>query len=362
MFGLSAKSFLTTPYHSMPACQACHNAKVRCTQEEPACHRCRRLSLDCVPHVSRQGQGPKPRKKRCHTGAGAGGTATTEDEVVLQQIQDMGRYHYGVMYMVHMWTSYAFARRSFRLLGKASKLAERSGIPMDDIFNDTRRPILDPLFYRSKEKSIQAASSDSQPSWLDVPPKLGTACALTGNSANIAERYIMLRDCDGGDSRYLLSAAFERDIESRWINEQKWRANEEPVAKLFLRDASDFSKFSQAVNYQVARYREPSVPPTCARTTGLFVKLKQNNGTTIFQEMDLIHALEIVSLERSFFLFEFVPPKRHVERTTAEMAKFRQQEDTKDGETSDGLAFFDNLEELGMDKDIEMWFDLLGGN
>ena len=120
----------------MPACEACYNAKVRCDQQEPCCGRCTSRNLTCVPRVSRQGQGPKKRRRNQddeatkttddgqeHRPRAASAASSvnnrSEDQGVVQTVQNLGQHHFGVRYLIHSWISFAFTRRSFGLLGRA---------------------------------------------------------------------------------------------------------------------------------------------------------------------------------------------------------------------------------------------------
>jgi hypothetical protein len=170
----------------MSACEACHRAKVRCDRQRP-CARCLRRGEECVPHLSRQGQGAKQRKRRASQESRPsedaddttpGAPAKSEDEQIAQHVRELGRHHYGVKYLVQSWVSFAFARRSFSLLGRASRLAQKSGIPMDDIFCRTRRNILDPIMFdpiRTQQNGLVSEplkwSDLPRPSALRLPPR-----------------------------------------------------------------------------------------------------------------------------------------------------------------------------------------------
>lgn len=296
------------------ACQGCHEAKVRCEKNGTSCRRCLRLNIDCLPRLSRQGQGPKKRRK---TGTGSStnyksqnSVITTEDQSVLESVQEriVGRqnrqHHYGIRYLIHSWTSFAFARQSFALLSRASRLADQCGVSMGDIFCPRRRHVLDPLLYGTPSPPITTSTFESTPlEWSHVPPALLQACHLDATASSVENRYIMIREANQGQSRYLVSPAFERDLASLWLLQSTWQCNDQPVVMTFLEGPADFTKFTQAISYQMARYQCPSTVPEAICVPGLRVKV----GGTV-REMDLIYAFEIVTLEHSFYCSEYVVP------------------------------------------------------
>ena len=158
------------------ACTECHGAKVKCDKVFP-CVRCQRMGRECIPHESNQGRGAKRRgirTRRAGTGEGAGGetgaTTTTkeggptsaaaapptrngrppspladdggdvfsgcrpdEDIARCAGASSLRSDHYGLVWLVRSWLSFALRRRSMALLSRASALASRAGIPMDAI-------------------------------------------------------------------------------------------------------------------------------------------------------------------------------------------------------------------------------------
>ena len=57
-----------------------------------------------------------------------------EDNIICKSIsQGIGKDHYGIHCLVRQWVSLSFSRRSFSLLARASFIAAKLGISMDDI-------------------------------------------------------------------------------------------------------------------------------------------------------------------------------------------------------------------------------------
>lgn len=384
-----------------PACQSCYQAKVRCGDERP-CPRCTRLMVECIPRVSRQGQGPKKRRRRLQQQqhqqenidgerisvsvvAGRPAAAKSEDENLASRMEVFGRHHYGVLYLIHSWVNFAFARRSFGLLARASKLAAKCGVPMDEIFNQAKMEVLSPIMFVPSSSSSSAApplpppqpigTAAAVPSsvmktshrtalqWSDIPARLLEVCKAGHSNESLAnsrsKRYILVREAVRGQSHYLLSDAFRRDICSLWTIEETWRANEQSVVNIFLEGQSDFDKFVKVINYHMSRYHDPTTSPECSRVNGLNVKMKSGS----IQTMDLIYAFEIVNLDHSFYLSEYVlptPPHHNDDGGKGSPPADNGTTCNDDVVLIDPLPLFGDLEDLEVDADFESFLDLIG--
>lgn len=221
----------------MPACEECYRTKKSCDREQRNghCSRCVRLEMPCVARISRQGQGPKKRNKTslpestttCSAKRENPVDVASEDCEVLQaflqapsSIAPSPKFHYGVRYLIHSWTSFALARRSFRLLERACHLASKCEIPMDDIFCPARRNVVQPLLYNQQVESDSC--QEVSLGWDDIPQSLRDLCRLD----SLENRYIMIRQAKNGYSHYLASDRFQHEIASVWLMEQTWKANE----------------------------------------------------------------------------------------------------------------------------------------
>ena len=367
----------------MPACEACHRSKVRCNQQQYPCTRCSRLGIECVKRISKQGQGPKPRNKRKQQPEDLDSTsnenstrkrdpsdnlkkknARSEDETLCEHLERFGKHHFGVLYLIHSWISFAFARRSFELLGRASRLAACCGVSMDEIFSPQRRHILDPILWPSTtaQQELDSEKLGTPLRWSDLPDDLLKTCLATGKSPSRSQRYIFIREAKNGQSRFLLSEAFQRDICSQWLIEQTWRANEKPVVQVFLEGQDDFDKFTNAVQYQMSRYTHPGRPVECVRVNRLRVKMAGESGdSSNVQEMDLVYAFEIVTLEHSYYLSELVFPKRQT--VESDMVASVQDENLECTSltSTDFMDLFDDLDDLVVDQDLEAFVSFING-
>ena len=356
----------------MPACEECHRIKVRCDNDPlengKPCSRCLRLKVDCIGRPSRQGQGPKKRRKsKENTNKKISNTiADSEDQHVLEaqlvscasKVAD-GRHHFGVRYLVHSWTSFAFARRSFALLGRASRLAAKCQIPMDEVYCQSRRNILDPILYND---SLATSPYNQRLPWGDIPADILQAFKAT-TSKGRKNRYLVGRQAVNGHSRWFASELFEQDIASVWLMEETWKANEMSVVKLFWHGSETFQKFTKLINYQISRYSHPGKELECCRANGFHVKFQQPSPHV--RQMDVIYSLQIVTLENSFYMIELVPPKaendkeKHTTITrTTECDSYEKR--ASDNASDDPLDRFDNLVPLeNMDEDFEAFLALL---
>lgn len=172
-----------------------------------------------------------------------------------------------------------------------------------------------------------------------------------------------------GHSRWFASDLFEEQIASVWLMEETWKANEMTVVKLFLDGPETFDKFTHIVNYQISRYTYPDKQPEPCRYNGFRIKFQQ---PPVVREMDAIYALQIVSLENSFYLIEFVPSKVDEGSNKTQKASSAAHDEvgknnTKNAECEsanphddDPLQSFDNLVPLEeMDQDFESFLALL---
>ena len=294
------------------------------------CSRCVRLGLDCVARISRQGQRPQKRKRALTAGGPLQHDSeekVSEDGKVLQAFLSVPssssspvapKRHYGLRYLIHSWSSFALARRSFALLERACHLAVKCDIPMDDIFNPSRRNVIQPILY-SQNDDVQNTVEEIPLQWNDLPALLKNLCRLD----YLENRYIMIREAKNGHSRYLASDKFQQDIVSVRSMEQTWKANDKPVVRLFLQGSEDFAKFAKAIHYQISRYANPDKAPEYMRINGINVMfINRLSSTTRVQEMDLVYAFEIVNLEHSFYVCEFVLPKSNPREETSSSAVY----------------------------------------
>lgn len=238
---------------------------------------------------------------------------------------------------------------------------------MDEIFSLGRKDILDPIIY-GQATSKMPITATKPLEWDDLPPALVQGSGAMDDIAR-QNRYIWVREARSGHTRFLVSDRFQQEIASLWLLEETWKANDKPVVQVFLEGHSDFDKFIKAVNYVMSRYTDPDILPGITRVNGLKVKLKQQPQSKssdesqqqqqMVQEMDLVYAFEIINLEHSFYLAEFVHPK-----AAAASAPAASQHDSSETRIDDEQQqypshAFDSLIPAEMDQDFEAFVALL---
>lgn len=112
-------------------CQECHTRKAKCNNKIP-CERCTRLNRECLPYVSKQG---KKRLRSDKEEQASDASDKNDGECVLagSDLSKFGSQHYGLNFIIRSWVAQAFRRRSFKLLHRATALAIKNDINMDQI-------------------------------------------------------------------------------------------------------------------------------------------------------------------------------------------------------------------------------------
>lgn len=68
-------------------CNACQQAKIRCSHEKPSCRRCQKHKIECIYSISRRLG--RPAKKKEHQAMGTDSTFALSDEVNINSAQTM---------------------------------------------------------------------------------------------------------------------------------------------------------------------------------------------------------------------------------------------------------------------------------
>lgn len=415
------------------ACSECHKAKVKCIMEAGStiCKRCERIGLKCAPHVSRQGQGLRRRTRKktkndngyndstldeaqaitstlssSHTAGGvvpccplsngtnfavtSNGTGkegihicrdmaslhigqSVEDNIMCQSITGLDKNHYGIHALIRSWVALAFCRRSFSLLARASFIAAKMNISMDDIISN---------------ESTFAASSDSQPmDFLARDLLLSKHQRKTiGFPLNIQEipwdlletvhidplrlddslrsRCFTIRSTSQGISRFFVSPIFSKDYASDGELNKLYSENKpgNEIVDLFL-PGTEKNKFSQDVFNHVFLHNKPDMP--CFVTKTVYNVRKRNsdqltpaNMIMTIKLIDLdtfIQYIEIQYLNNNFQheSLESNINKRNINEVTTDSSN-----KTWDPIMDDGIEFTD----LVVTEEMQEFFQLLAGD
>lgn len=312
------------------ACESCRTAKVKCVSKDKkgngACVRCSRLSLDCVPHVSRQGQGPKRRKTRAQA------CENTIEAEVVEQTSKLGSKHYGLHFVIRHWVSIAMTRRSFSLLDRASSLACRCGITMDQVFcGESDFPVAAMSMDGNRamsflpemilKPSLEQEDLGAPLLLTEVPNDMLQAIDCLPTATRGPEtRWILIREMKCGVSRYYVSTAMQRDIASLAQVQDTWKANEKEVNDLWL-PTEEKPKFSRGFNQQIAIHKDPFTQPKPTSIKNTKICLAEGNKV----EVDCCLCLKIVSLDQAFLSIEYYTPVESQEVASSGASKRRRQ-------------------------------------
>eukprot|EP00592_Proboscia_alata_P003067 CAMPEP_0194370190 /NCGR_PEP_ID=MMETSP0174-20130528/18477_1 /TAXON_ID=216777 /ORGANISM="Proboscia alata, Strain PI-D3" /LENGTH=370 /DNA_ID=CAMNT_0039147495 /DNA_START=153 /DNA_END=1265 /DNA_ORIENTATION=- len=309
----------------MGACGACHASKVKCDKGQPACGRCLRLKIPCIPHRSRQGRGIKRRRKSQESIVENAFLQSSHEFSVPGKAAD----HYGLHHMLHQWISIAFSRRSFRLLNMASSLAMKNGIPMDHIIcgngevskrwegneGQTRMDFLSGTVAKSleeqqKEVSVIPLTLEEIPHEIFVTMRcirsVETIDGTNREQIDLESRWIFIREFNCGKNRFFVSPKFSKDVQPLSIIERTWEENKVEVKSLFLPLPSERKRLSQSLVNQVSQNQFPSMFPDPDRIVDTILRLRSDKEVRV----DLLNCYRMVNLDKAFMYMEFIPLKK----------------------------------------------------
>jgi len=296
-----------------------------------------------------------------------------EDNFICKTIiQGMGKDHYGLNCIIRQWVALAFSRRSFSLLARASFIATKMGISMDDILSN---------------QSPFAAATDSQPmdflstdillpkserktlgypvDLREIPWDLLEAVQIDPNRPyeTVGNRWSTIRWSSHGCARFWASPLFGRDFATVEEIGKVWDENndDKEVVDLFL-PKSEKGKFAQEVFNMIFLNKKPNTP--CFVTKTRFIVQKRNSIEPI--EVDVIQTVKLIDLDSNVHYFEIQfldrTPEHLVGNKTSSANKRDNFDDYLDDVNDDpimgdGIAFTD----IAMTDEMEEFLRLLGG-
>lgn len=278
------------------------------------------------------------------------------DRLLLEQVtgpeQVQGHTnHFGLKYLVRSWISFAFKRRSFNLMQRGCALAIKVGFSMDEIFceqaSSREMDFLKNIILVPKEAQYLYVPTPLQ--WTEIPERLLRNTDTVGSSGNREGRWIWMREMIKGESRYLVSEAFERDI-APWSSLHKaWEDNKGAVIDLFV-IADDIHKHTKSFAHQISLYKEQSVPSGGNRLTRTRIRLRTKNQGVIL--VDQVTCLEIVNLDVAYLFAEYI---------RVESEQISATSVTKDTGLSNSGSLFEyfDLDNIVLDNDLEQIFTLV---
>jgi len=293
-----------------------------------------------------------------------------EDNLINQSISNgMGRDHFGLNYVIREWVALAFSRRSFSLLARASFIAVKMKIPMDDIISN-QSPFAtatdsEPMKFLSRdillpksERKTLGLSVDLQ----EVPWDLFEAVQIepTRPAESVRNRWIGIRWTCQGVVRFWVSPNFSRDFATLEEITEVWESNSngKEVIDLFLPKSEKMKFGTEIFNLLFVNYK-PEM--------GCFVvknpyKVKKRNVPEPVN-VDVIQTMKLVDLDSMFHYFEI----QFIDRTMAYNTPQRNKRDhaevyvdnvNDDPIMDDGIEFTD----IGMTSEMEEFLKLLSGD
>ena len=373
----------------MGACTACRAAKVKCDQVFP-CQRCQRLGQECLPHESRQGR-RRPAaaterrrlvssKRQCTESSVVNEDAQqecdhrgvldpkhqSEDAVVACRMMNdptVTQNHFGLHFLVRQWVALSLKRRSVRLLARAMKLASDCGMHLDDILCevDGRQRGMDFLYPFLLVPEEQQTVVGSPLAAEEVPTSLWKSLGIVTKEDNaesscscvedaLRNRWVFVREVNKGISRFYTSPAFERNVVSRLVIEETYKANEKDISELYLvgKSAQDNVK---GFSHQISLHSKPGMvtKPSVFYNVDIFAARDAGSGKEVIT-VDQLWCLSISSLDHSFGATEFIV--KPSSSSSSPPPPPPQQDNGSDGEDS---AFLTEKED-NLDLDYENLF------
>jgi hypothetical protein len=238
-----------------------------------------------------------------------------EDSLLCKSITNgLSKEHFGLNVLVRQWVALALTRRSFSLLARASFVAAKMKIPMDDILSN---------------QSPFAAATDSEPmeqiardlllpkservtlgypiELQEVPWDLFQAVQIDPRQPEegIRNRWISIRWTCQGITRYWCSPLFSRDFANVDEIGEVYAANDgREVVDLFF-PKSEKQQFSQGLFNLLFVNHKPNMEPFVIRN--VYKVNKRNHPIPI--NADVIQTVKVVDLDSMFMYLEIQLPR-----------------------------------------------------
>jgi Fungal Zn(2)-Cys(6) binuclear cluster domain len=233
-----------------------------------------------------------------------------EDEIVCNSIKGMDYNHFGLHHLIRMWVSLSLSRRSFNLLARASFIASKCGISMDDVLANkspfaivTNTPPMTWLSLSVLCPREQQSTLGPRVKLQEVPWDLLKAVHINLNNLtdhnSPFQRWATIRWTTKGKCRFWASPFFERDFASVDEIERVWVENKMEVIDLFL-PKSEKKKFATSFFNLLFLNKEPNMNCYAQR---IRMKVRPRNSQQTLDAV-MINSLKIIDLENSLHYHE----------------------------------------------------------
>jgi len=300
-------------------------------------------------------------------------TLEIEDGLISKSISNgMGRDHFGLNFVIREWVALAFSRRSFNLLARASFIAVKMNISMDDIISN-QSPFAaatdsEPMEFLSRDILLPKSQRKTIGYPIDlqeIPWDIFEAVQIdpTRATESVRNRWIGIRWTCQGVCRYWVSPLFSRDFASLEEITKVWVANspDKEVVDLFL-PKSEKAKFGTEIfNLLFVNYK-PGMG--CFVVKNPYKVKKRNDPEPI--DVDVIQTMKLVDLDSMFHYFEIQFKDRSAEHLMGIDAPNMNKRDHTDlyvDNVNDDPLMNDNIEftDIEMTDEMEEFLKLLGG-
>mmetsp|Transcript_15121 Transcript_15121/g.31253 ORF Transcript_15121/g.31253 Transcript_15121/m.31253 type:complete len:446 (+) Transcript_15121:114-1451(+) len=292
-----------------------------------------------------------------------------EDNIICASISNgLGRDHFGVICLIRQWVALAFSRRSFCLLARASFIAGKMKIPMDDILSN-QSPFAgatssEPMDFLASSILLPKGQLKTfgGPLYLqEVPWDVLESVQIDPNrlDESVHNRVITIRWAIQGITSFWTSPLFARDFATTAEIGRTWEENREDqeVVDLFL-PKSEKGAFAQHVFNLMFVNKKPNMP--CYVTKNLYKVQKRNGRETI--QANLIQTIKLLNLDSSIHYIEIQYLDQHFpeNRSTTTNKRDHADEDLDNLEPimCDGIEFTD----IPITDDMEEFLKLISGD
>jgi len=296
-----------------------------------------------------------------------------EDSLLCKSITNgMGKDHFGLNFLIRDWVSLAFSRRSFDLLARASFIAAKMKIPMDDIISN-QSPFAaatesEPMDFLARDLLLPKSARKTLGYPIDlqeVPWDLLRAVQIDPTRAGecVANRWIALRWTCQGIGRFWASPLFARDFASVEEIGETFAANsnKKEVIDLFL-PKSEKPKFSQGIFNLLFVNHKPNMEPFAIKNE--YFVVKRNDPTPI--KVDVIQSMKLIDLDSMIMYFEIQFQDKKIEHLMGNRAPSNKREhvDVYQNNPNDDPLVSDSIEftDIEMTDEMEEFLKLIGGD
>jgi len=237
-----------------------------------------------------------------------------EDSIICKSLTNgLGKEHYGIHHLIRMWVALSFTRRSFSLLARASFIASRMGISMDEIISNQSNFAIDsgsqPMYFLGRDILVPKSQRKTVGLPLnieEIPWDLLEAVQIdpVRPDETFRNRWCAIRMTVQGTSRFLTSPLFTRDFSSVDEINKVWDENKpnKEVVDLWM-PKSEKGKFSQDIFNHMFLHNKPNMP--CFVTKTRYNVFKRNS--TELAEANLVMTVKLIDLDTCYHYMEIQP-------------------------------------------------------